>query len=127
MQCEERIRNETGINILKECLKEKEKVSTKTRNTQERREYLMRNGYDQAGIDQLRERNVNVVKTLKEKVKEVQKQTQYNKIRKGQYNERYRHIKTEIPIQYLEKEGRGRSARLIARARCGNFEEGNKY
>ena len=48
-----------------------------------------------------------MVKTLKEKDKEVQKQTQYNKIRKGQYNERYKHIKTEIPIEYLEKEGRG--------------------
>ena len=33
----------------------------------------MRNGYSQAGIDQLRERNVNVIKTLKEKDKEVQK------------------------------------------------------
>ena len=58
---------------------------------------------------------------------EVQKQTQYNKIRKGQYNERYEHIKTEIPIEYLEKEGRGGSQRLIARARCGNLQEGNRY
>ena len=67
----------------------------------------MRNGYSHAGIDQQRERNVNVVKTLKEKDKKVQKQTQYNKIRKGQYNEKYEHIKTEIPIEYLEKKGRG--------------------
>jgi len=107
MRYEERIRNATGINILKECLKE-EKEATKTRNTQERREYLMRNGYNQVSIDQLRERNVNVVKTLKEKDKEVQKQTQYNKIRKGQCNKRYKHIKTEIPIEYLEEEGRVR-------------------
>ena len=46
-----------------------------------------------------------MVTTLKDK--EVQKQTQYNKIRKAQYNERYEHIKTEIPIEYLKKEGRG--------------------
>ena len=97
MQYEERIRTATRINILKECLKGKEKEATKTRNTRERRDYLMKNGYSQAGIDQLRERNVNVVKTLKEKDKEVQKQTQYNKIREGQCNERYKHIKTEIP------------------------------
>ena len=83
MRYEERIRNATGINILKECLKE-EKEATKTRNTQERREYLIRNGYSQEGMDQLRERNVNAVKTLKEKDKEVQKQIQYNKIRKVQ-------------------------------------------
>ena len=53
----------------------------------------------------------------------MQKQTQYNKIRKGQHNERYKHIKTEILIEYLEKEGRRGRKRLIARARCGNLEE----
>ena len=35
MQYEERARNATGINIPKECLKEKEKEVTKKRNTQE--------------------------------------------------------------------------------------------
>ena len=73
-----------GINILKECLKEKEKEATKTRNTRERREeYLMRNGCRQAGIDQLRERNINVVKTLKEKDKEMQKQNPIQQNKKG--------------------------------------------
>ena len=67
MQYEERIRNATGINVLKECLKEKESEATKTRNTQDRREYLVRNGYSQAGIDQIRERNVNVVKTQRKR------------------------------------------------------------
>ena len=86
------------INILKDCLKE-EKEATKTR-TLKRRVYLMRNGNSQAGMDQLRERNINVVKTLKVKDKEVKKQIQYNKIRKGQYNGRYKHIKTEITTEY---------------------------
>ena len=72
------------MKILKECLKEKEREATKTKNIEERRKYLTRNGYSRAGIDQLRERNVNVIKTLKEKDKEVQKQTKYNKIRKIQ-------------------------------------------
>ena len=65
MQCEEKMRNATDMNILKECLREKEGDLTKTKNIQERREYLTRNGYTQAGIDQLREWNVNVVKTLR--------------------------------------------------------------
>ena len=50
----------------------------------------MRNGCSQAGIDQVRERNVNVVKTLKGKDGEVQNQIQYMKIRKGKCNERYK-------------------------------------
>ena len=41
------------------------------------------------------------------------------KIRKRNYNERYKYIKTEIPIEYLEKWRRGESLRLIARTRCG--------
>ena len=67
MQYKERIGNTKSVSILKECLREKEREATKTRNAQERREYLMRNGYSQAGIDQLRERNVNVVKNTKRK------------------------------------------------------------
>ena len=59
----------TSINILKECLKGKKREATKTRNTQERREYLMKNGYSQAGKDQLRGQNVNVVEILKEKTR----------------------------------------------------------
>ena len=46
------------------------------------------NGYTQLGIDLLRKRNENVVKILREKDKEVQQQTQYDKIIKGKHNER---------------------------------------
>ena len=67
-----------GMNVLKECLKKKERETIKTKNIQERREYLTRNRYSQAGIDQIRERNVNVVKTLKNK--EVRKQNKEGKI-----------------------------------------------
>ena len=38
MRYEERIRNATGINILKECLKEKKEEVAKTRNTEHSRE-----------------------------------------------------------------------------------------
>ena len=108
-------------------MKEKEGEVIKVKNIQERREYLTRNGYSQAGIAQLRERNVNVVKAPKEKDKEVQKQTQYNKTRKEKCKEKYKHIENEIPIEYSEKRRRGGSQRLIERARCENLEEGNKY
>ena len=39
---------------------------------------------------------------------------------------RYKHRKTKISIEYLEKEGRGRSERPV-RSRCENLQEGNKY
>ena len=113
MQYEERTRNAMSMIILKESLKEEKREATKTKNIQKKQEYLMRNGYNRA--DQLRKPNVTVVKTLNEKDKEVQKQTQYNK------------WKVQALIEFLETEGRGGSQRLIARARCGNLEEGNKH
>ena len=73
MQYEERTRNVTSINIIKEYLREKKRKTTKTKNTQEKRENLISNRYSQTGKDQLRERNVNVVKTLT-KDNEVEKQ-----------------------------------------------------
>ena len=82
----------------------------------------MSNGYNQASIDQPRERNVNVVKTLTEKTRMYKNQTQYIKIRRENIMK-----DTEISTEYFEREGGGESQRLIARGRCGNLEEGNKY
>ena len=44
----------------------------------------------------LRKQYVDVVKALKEGDEEVRRQTQYDKISKGKYNETYKHIKKEI-------------------------------
>lgn len=52
---------------------------------------------------------------------------QYNKIQKARYNKRYKYIRTVGRVEYLKKEGNGGNQRLIARARCGNIEEGNRY
>ena len=93
---EKRIRNATILSILKEYLKEKEGEATKTNDKQERREYTIKNGCSPAGIDQQRQGCVNVVKTLKEEDHEMQKQTQYNKIR-------YKYIKANIRTGYLGK------------------------
>ena len=59
--------------------------------------------------------------------KQVQEQEQFNKIRNAKYNTIYKFIgKIGLP-GYLEGKGRGESQKLIARVRCGNLEERNKY
>ena len=67
------------------------------------------------------------VDLIKRRGQEVQGQEQYNRIQISRYNERYKYIRTSVRAEYLEKEGRGGSQKLIARARCGNLEEWNKY
>ena len=59
--------------------------------------------------------------------KQVQEQEQFNKIRNTKYNRIYKFIgKMGLPGYLEDKEG-GESQKLIARARCDNLEERNKY
>ena len=62
-----------------------------------------------------------MLKILKETGQEVQRHTQYNKIKEGKNNKYIKRCK------YLEKEGIWGSQKLITNARCGNLDEGNKY
>jgi len=55
------------MNSLRKYLREKEGETTKTKNMEERQDYLARNGYSLPGIDRVREGYVNVVKTLKKR------------------------------------------------------------
>ena len=59
------------MNILKEYVREKKEEATKTKNMQDRQEYLTRNGCIQAGTDQLRKKYANLIKILKEEDQKV--------------------------------------------------------
>ncbi|XP_053990568.1 uncharacterized protein LOC128882821 [Hylaeus volcanicus] len=119
----EKIRNAVGRELLKECLKEKETAAEETRNIKERMDYLRINGYSQAGVEELREGDRNVVKEVRER----DIQVIYNKIREATYNSRYKYIVTALCLEYLNKTGKRDNQKLIARIRCGNLEEGNRY
>lgn len=56
----------------------------------------------------------------------MQKQEQFEWIQRAKYNERYKRLRTEQLPKYLEKGGTRGSQRVVARARCGNMDEGNK-
>ena len=45
----------------------------------------------------------------------------------SKYNRVYKHIRCIGIPEYLSTRGEGNSQSLIARARCGNIEENNKY
>lgn len=62
-----------GKVLIKKCLKEKEQRE-ESRSVQEREEYLRRNGYSQAGIDELRRQGRDTIGVLAVRDREVQKQ-----------------------------------------------------
>ncbi|KAK9301829.1 hypothetical protein QLX08_005940 [Tetragonisca angustula] len=49
------------------------------------------------------------------------------KIKSSVYNPRYKLIRGYSRPKYLVKRSKKKSQRLIARARCGNMEEWNRY
>ncbi|KAI4486887.1 hypothetical protein M0802_012238 [Mischocyttarus mexicanus] len=108
-------------------LKEKEKGIDRTKNGKEREDFLKRNRYSQRGIDYLRQQWADVNALLEERDREIQGQIQNNKIREAKYNPRLERIRTVTRPAYLTKRREGCSQKLIARARCGNIQENNRY
>lgn len=60
----------------------------------EREEYLWRNGCSQLDVKNLKQQEVDIIKILTERDKELQDQVQYNKIKKSKCNRKYRYINT---------------------------------
>lgn len=111
--------------IAKACLKEKKK-NQKTFGNQEER-YINRCGYSGEGLRLLESEEVNAKTILRARDREVQQQEQYNKIKATRYNRRYKESRViDIP-EYLRNKGDKGSQNLIARIRCGNEENRNKY
>ena len=127
MKFEEGIKKAEGRKWVKECLKERREIITRIRTAQERIDYLRRNGYSQEGLTLLEQEGREVYRILEIRDKEIQEQVQYNKIRESKYNRVYKHIRCIGIPEYLSTRGEGNSQSLIARARCGNIEENNKY
>ena len=124
---EERVEGAEGRCLVKECLRERKKGGCSTRNSRERTEYLNRNGFSQLGLELEKGEGKDIMRILKERDRENQGQWQWNRIREARYNKLYKHIyRVNLP-KYLEERGERGSQSLMARARCGNMEEGNRY
>ena len=124
MKFEEGVQTPTDKLTPKDYLKEKERNVGGGMDSKERQEYLRRNGYSRQGIVQLRERGEDLDIVWD---KYVQEQEQFYKIKNTKCDRICKFI-GKIGLQgYLEGKRKGESQKLTARARCGNFEERNKY
>ena len=106
-------------------VKREGKEHRRKKGLQEKEEYLERNGYSQRGIVKFRERgeDANIVSELTTGDKQVLKQEQFNKVRNTKYSKIYKFMGK----MGLKGKERRESQKLMARARCGNLEEKNKY
>jgi len=110
-----------------ECIKEKEKDGIGSEVGIDKELFLRRNGYSSEGINDLRERDVNIAAILRGKEKERLGQWMDGKIMATRYNTRYKMLTTFGIPRYLREKGTKGSQSMIARWRCGNEEEGNKF
>ncbi|CAL1672483.1 unnamed protein product [Lasius platythorax] len=94
---------------------------------EEREGFYRQNGFSSEGIKQLREGDMDVCEIIRGREKERLGQWMEGKIRNSKYNIQYKEITTLGLPEYLRKKERKGSQKLIARWRCGNEEEKNKY
>ena len=127
---EEKVLESQGRRIVKACLKEKELGIGGSKAWEVREKYFNRNGWSAELIRRQHEKENKVQQEVIERDREVLKQVMESKIRESKYNERYKWIRVEGTSKYLqklEKKGERGNQKIIARTRCGNTDEWNKY
>jgi len=132
MRFEERIRN-GGIDLTRECWKEKKEEGWKDTYGIERKRFYNRYGWrieegEEAGWE-LEQRE----KEMREKEKKKNREEEDIKIAEARYNKRYKKILAEEEVpkylkrSILEKGLMGDRTRALIKLRCGNLEEWNKF
>jgi len=84
-------------------------------------------------IDGMVKTERNLIKELKNRDRDTQKQWEESRISEARYNKKYKEIKKAgIVPKYLRLESKketqkGKGTRALMKLRCGNMEEENKY
>lgn len=101
---EEKVRMGKGGELLKKCMKERERVNRKGRvRDKEREKYLNRCGWSGAGIDLDRRGGFRRSSELRDRDRDVQKQERRDKIRKSEFNPRYKDVVKEGVAEYWSR------------------------
>lgn len=118
---------------VKVCWLEKKKDGWKDLYGREREKYYNRNGWGIVAIDGMPGIERDLIKELRERERDVQRQEEERRIREAKYNKRYKIFmdRSRIPCYLEESEVRkrknGEGIRALMRLRCGNMEVENKY
>jgi len=124
---EEKLLKDRERKLVMDCIKEKEREGMKSAATEEREKFFRQNGYSFEGIRILRVEVRSVADNIRRREKERLGQWLDNKIRDSKYNVRYKDIAAFGKPGYLRRRKENGSQKTIARWRCGNEEERNKF
>lgn len=130
---EEKIKEKDDGSWVKVCWEEKRSGNWRDKYGRERERYYNRNGWEVSVIDRLANEDRGFEKELIDRDRKVDWQIEERKIREAKYNRKYKELKGEgespryLRKKFIDKTRIGVGIRALARLRCGNMEEDNKY
>lgn len=124
---EEKVGKMGDERLVKMCFLEKMEQGEKDRYSLERKKYYNSLGLSTKEVENMKkaEKIINVETETRES--DIDRQTTESKIRVSKYNKRYKYIATEQLPAYLKGWRNEKDIQLVAKLRCGNFEEKNRY
>ena len=126
---EKKIRTKTENLILKECIRELDKLEKPERGwCKLRKEFYEANGIGKEEVIRRMTEGQDVATQVSERSREIQMQHQDNKIRSAKYCERYVNIRSrQDRAVYLCHRGRNKKQTILCRFRCGCEERASRY
>ena len=130
---EEKIKEMEEERWVKICWEEKGNGNWKDAYSKERERYYNRNRWGVEAIDRLVEENRGFEMELMDRDRKVDWQIDEERIRNAKYNKKYKEMRGDgerpkyLRKKFLENTKWGERIRALAKIRCGNMEEDNKY
>lgn len=118
-QCEDR--------LIRICWEKKKTLGEKETYSEERTKFYRGLGYNILAIEQKKAAEENFQAETIRRLKDIEEQEAWVKIRESRYNRRYKDIFVDRLPEYLRDRKRGKDSYIMAKLRCGNYEENNKY
>ncbi|XP_077277120.1 uncharacterized protein LOC143905535 [Temnothorax americanus] len=133
LKFEDKVREADDVRWIKKCWLEKESNDWNDRYGKEREKYFNRNGWSVVAVEALRREGRNLVKEMRNRDTDVQRQLEESKILESRYNKKYRELNKDLEgpsylrMDNIDKEDLGDSIRALLNLRCGNLELSNRY
>ena len=116
-----------GDRLIKICWEEKHNENAGDLYSVEREKYYNNAGFSYMFIREQLLQNRNVENEVYKRKFDIEEQISCTKINESKYNRRYKEIVCNALSKYLHNNNGGKFMSILARVRCGNFENANKY
>ncbi|KAJ8684963.1 hypothetical protein QAD02_020756 [Eretmocerus hayati] len=109
------------------CYVERSKLGEGERYNEDKAKFLGQLGLSQMELEVMETLEKDVELEMDKRYRDIFNQNRMAKLREAKYNPSYKEIRTEETPKYRKEPKKGVQIDIIARLRCGSFEENNKY